>query len=470
MNTETDKIKMGKQHLRLDITLLVYLLIVIGGILLRVYQIDYNLDGDEIFSVRATSSTFSHMTEISIQDRTHPPLHNILLFFWIRIWGSSEISVRMLSVLASLLFLLVLYRMTLLLMPKWPALFVLSICAFSSFFVYYGQQARPYSLACLFATLTVYLLLRYQTKPSSFIAVSYFFSCVALVYTQYMGVLILLPQFVAIILSKTREQRKLLPYGLAGVFSITFWLILLLLYSSNVPITRMVGWIEKPTLFSFVSLFLTPFDFLPIEGSTKVLVALIALLLSFIIIRRKNINRKNVILLCALALLGPLIAFTVSHFWTVSVWALRQMIGPIIFFICLLALALALIQRWLKIPLGLILVVWTILNVPNAFPENSKIPLRSIANLLSQKYPSHDVIVQTPGIGEALGYYSNKEISCFNKENLVTREQSIYVSHPFLRENLEEIRLNYRILETQTISWGRGKEHTIRLHLLEKKK
>jgi uncharacterized membrane protein len=127
---------MSGKSFKVYLPLFLFLLILIIGILLRLYQIDYNFDGDEIFSTKAASGSFSNMIEASIKDRPHPPLHNILLFFWIKVFGSSEVSVRMLSVLASLLFLLVLYRLALLLMPIWPALFVLSIGSLSPFFIY----------------------------------------------------------------------------------------------------------------------------------------------------------------------------------------------------------------------------------------------------------------------------------------------------------------------------------------------
>jgi uncharacterized membrane protein len=373
---------MGERLFRVELSLFFWC-IVIGGILLRLYQINYNLDGDEIFSVKATSNSFSHMMEVSIQDRPHPPLHNILLFFWIKVFGSSEVSVRMLSVLASFFFLLILYRLALLLMPKWSALFVLSICSFSSFFVYYGQQARPYSLACLFTILSVYLLFKNQIKSSTVNVVLYFFSCAALVYTQYIGVLILLPQLVAVVFLKTPEQRRLLFYGLAGTLSIVFWI---LFCSINAPITKgiieRVAWIEKPTVFNFVGLYIVaPFSlsgFSSIKSTIKVLVPLIALIIalimSFMIIKHQDVNRRNIILLSALALFGPVVALTVSHYGPVSIWAPRQMIGSIIFFVYLIGLALALFRGWLRILLGLTLVVWCILNVPNAFPENSKPP------------------------------------------------------------------------------------------------
>jgi hypothetical protein len=452
--------------------LFLFLLILVSGIALRLYQIDYNFDGDEIFSVKAASGSFSRMIDVSIEDRPHPPLHNILLFFWIKVFGSSEVSVRMLSVLASLLFLLVLYRLALLLMPVWPALFVLSIGSLSPFFIYYGQQARPYSLTCLFAALSVYLLLKVQKDPSTRNAVLYFSSCTALVYTQYIGVFIILPQLGAVIFSKIPNKKKVLSYGCAGMLSIIFWIALC---SVNEPITmgiERVAWIDKPDLFSFATLYISPFGFSPIKGGTKLLIGLIAVILSSIVIKYRSVNREKVVLFGALALFGPLAVYLVSLYGPVSVWASRQLIGPIVFFVCLLGLALALFRGWLRTLLGLILVAWCILNVPNAFPENSKPPWRIIAGLISQKQHNQKIVVQEPWVGEPLSYYLNKDVYYLNNsENSLGREgQFVFVCRPFACDKLNEVQSKYKVIETETISWGRYREKTINVQFVGNEK
>jgi hypothetical protein len=463
---------MPGKNLRLYLPLFLFLLILVSGIALRVYQIDYNFDGDEIFSVRAASGSFSRMIDVSIEDRPHPPLHNILLFFWIKVFGSSEVSVRMLSVLASLLFLLVLYRLALLLMPIWSALFVLSICSLSPFFIYYGQQARPYSLTCLFAALSVYLLLKVQKDPSTRNAVLYFSSCTALVYTQYMGMFIVLPQLAATIFSKIPNKKKVLFYGCAGMLSIIFWIALCVITGPITEGVERVAWIEKPDLFSFVSLYISPFGFSPIKGGTKLLIGLIVIILSLVVIKYRSVDQKNVIFLGALALLGPLAVFLVSLYGPVSVWASRQLIGPIIFFVCLIGLALTLFRGWLRTLLGLVLIAWCILNVPNAFPENSKPPWRIIAGLISLKQHNQKIAVQEPWVGEPLSYYLNKDIYYLNNsENSLGREgQFVFVCRPFACDKLNEVQSKYKVIETETVNWGRYREKTINVQFVGNEK
>jgi hypothetical protein len=281
-------------------------------------------------------------------------------------------------------------------------------------------------------------------------------------------VFIILPQLGAVIFSKIPNKKKVLSYGCAGMLSIIFWIALC---SVNEPITmgiERVAWIDKPDLFSFATLYISPFGFSPIKGGTKLLIGLIAVILSSIVIKYRSVNREKVVLFGALALFGPLAVYLVSLYGPVSVWASRQLIGPIVFFVCLLGLALALFRGWLRTLLGLILVAWCILNVPNAFPENSKPPWRIIAGLISQKQHNQKIVVQEPWVGEPLSYYLNKDVYYLNNsENSLGREgQFVFVCRPFACDKLNEIQSKHKILETETIHWGRHREKTINVHFV----
>lgn len=72
-------------------------------------EINYNLEGDEILSVKLASKQFSEVIADSLRDTPHPPLHNLLLHLWIKAFGASEVSTRSLSIVLSGAFLLLSY-------------------------------------------------------------------------------------------------------------------------------------------------------------------------------------------------------------------------------------------------------------------------------------------------------------------------------------------------------------------------
>ena len=78
--------------------------IVMIGLTARLYEAGYNLDGDEVFR-SSWPPAISEVISRSLQDRPHPPLHNVLLYLWIKVFGPSETSTRALSVVFSAGFL-----------------------------------------------------------------------------------------------------------------------------------------------------------------------------------------------------------------------------------------------------------------------------------------------------------------------------------------------------------------------------
>lgn len=98
-----------------------------------------------------------------------------------------------------------------------------------------------------------------------------------------------------------------------------------------------------------------------------------------------------------------------------------------------------------------------------------KTPWRFIGSLISQKYPTYDIIVQEPWVGESLDYYLNKDIKYLNKKLLNKTKQSIFLCRPLRCDKLKDIQVKLRILDTKTINWGRNKEKTIHIYFLEKR-
>lgn len=70
-------------------------LILVAGFLLRIYKLSsQSIWLDEAYSIYHSQQNFMHV--VSFKDLS-PPLYYILLHFWIRLTGTSEFSVRLLS-------------------------------------------------------------------------------------------------------------------------------------------------------------------------------------------------------------------------------------------------------------------------------------------------------------------------------------------------------------------------------------
>ena len=447
------------------------LLIILLAVLLRLYQIDYNLDGDEIASVHISMGSFSHVIDLSIQDRVHPPLYYLLLAFWIKLFGSSEISVRALSVMVSAIFLVVLYRLALKFTNTMGALFVVLICSLSPYFVFYGEQARPYSLVSCFSTLSFYFLLKHFEQPDhKQWSVLYGLSCMGLIYSQYMGLLVLLPEFAAILISKVRGKYKLLSCGLTGMLSIVVWFEVMAKTLTPAYLLKNekgqtgLDWILKPALIDLPAFYVYIFGRLPIEGKLKlILIALLLLVFAFlvasIVIRHKSVDLRLALTLIALSLFAPVAAWIISRFGPKSIWASRQLIGSAVFFICLLGMGMTvgIRRRWVGGVLGSMLLMWCVVTVPEAFPQHSRPPWRSMAHTLGDRAGGQDVFGEEPWTVVPLRYYSldNSIYDLSDYENQPdTADRIVFVCRPRRCEKLEKFTNLYKIRDKEVMSFG----------------
>lgn len=86
-------------------------------------------------------------------EATNPPLYYILLYLWIRCFGSSEAAIRALSVVPSVILIPVLYGLGKRLVSARVGIFAAAILALSPFHIAYAQEARTFALLSLFLVL-----------------------------------------------------------------------------------------------------------------------------------------------------------------------------------------------------------------------------------------------------------------------------------------------------------------------------
>lgn len=145
--------------------LLLLILIFILGFALRLYHVDFlDIWRDEAFSIKVASQPPYMILDITIND-VHPPLHLILLNLWMKVFGKSAISVRMLSLTFGMLTIYFTYLLSTLVFSK--ATYRLSTALFASLnplLIVYSQEARAYSMLTTFAAAATYFACRMNGK------------------------------------------------------------------------------------------------------------------------------------------------------------------------------------------------------------------------------------------------------------------------------------------------------------------
>jgi hypothetical protein len=127
---------------------------VAAAALLRLLTLDVqSLSNDEPFTVeRAAGDLSALLTSVRTTEST-PPLYYYLAWGGERIFGSGETGMRLLPAVLGTLLVPVTWAAARVTLPARPALIAAALVTFSPLLVWYSQEARPYALFALLATL-----------------------------------------------------------------------------------------------------------------------------------------------------------------------------------------------------------------------------------------------------------------------------------------------------------------------------
>jgi len=132
----------------------------------RLISINQSLWLDEATTALVSQrSVVNYFTQFAVGD-FHPPLYYLLSMGISRLFGSSEIALRLVSIVSGVGTVFVVYKIAELFSDKGSYTpFIASIfLATSGLHIYYSQEARMYTLAALFATLSIYFYLKNSWK------------------------------------------------------------------------------------------------------------------------------------------------------------------------------------------------------------------------------------------------------------------------------------------------------------------
>lgn len=149
---------------------------------------------DEAFSVLIAEPGGLETIRITSAD-FNPPLYYLILNFWMKLFGKSEIAIRSLSLIFFISFLLIFYKFAKKIFKgKWPQVATL-IAAVNPMLVYYAFEARMYSLYAFLTCASMYFF--YLKRWPSYIIVT-----TLALYTHPFTIFVPLTQWVFLFLKK----------------------------------------------------------------------------------------------------------------------------------------------------------------------------------------------------------------------------------------------------------------------------
>lgn len=199
--------------------------ILIIAFILRIIKIDQSLWLDESINVLAAKELnfWEFISKYPIGD-FHPPLYFGLLWIWGRLFGFSELSVRMPSVILGVATVYLTY----LLGKKWfsqkTGIIAAILISTAPLHVYYSQEARMYSLAAFSVALSFFAFTKVLEKRKHIFF--YSLSLGLVLYSDYLPFLILPVQFIYVLLAERKRLNDFLIGFGVGILTVFPWLLI----------------------------------------------------------------------------------------------------------------------------------------------------------------------------------------------------------------------------------------------------
>jgi len=199
---------------------------------------------DEAFSYLLAKKNILQIIILTAKDY-NPPLYYLTLHFWMKIFGSSEIALRSLSLV---FFWATLYAVYLFLSDVFKfdlkkSFFYLLFFLINPLLLYYAFEARMYSMLAFFATLSFYSLYKKESK-------FYLASTILGLYTHYFMILILVAQY---FVNKNKDQLK-------AFLSFVPWLLLVVFQKGIVDGSFWIKKFDYKLLVNFIGQLYTGYE------------------------------------------------------------------------------------------------------------------------------------------------------------------------------------------------------------------
>ncbi len=154
----------------------------------------------------------------------HPPLYYLLVQGWSALAGTSEVALRMFSVILGILTLPFFLRLATRVAGLKAGLVAAFLLAISPSHVYFSQEARSYAFLFLLAVVSLDLLFDLRAARHTGKWIAFALVTAAVVYTHYMGAFLVLAEAAMVILLRRDRPGFLREFALAGAGAFALFL------------------------------------------------------------------------------------------------------------------------------------------------------------------------------------------------------------------------------------------------------
>ena len=273
-----------------------------------------DLGGDESFSLYMAIQSVPNIVAMLTQG-DNPPLWEILLHFWTKVFGISEVAIRSLSLIFSALTVIPIYLLSERHIHRFVGIAASLFYCFSTFSIYLAHECRVYSLIGFATASSVFLFVSCIHRPKTFKFILLTLANLMLMYGHYLSVWIIVMEFVIALVIKPIRKKIWKPYlihaaALILLFSPMFPVLFRRFMDSGVNGT----WIAKTTSPEALYDFLWRMCNVPVTTVLVIIVLFAALTKLIINVFKKEYVFGNTSILSLLWLVPLLVSFVLSYF------------------------------------------------------------------------------------------------------------------------------------------------------------
>lgn len=178
-------------------------IIVGGGAWLRLTGLNrQSLWFDEVDVIVRAQRPFDEVLRTFVAAGENGPLYNVLLAFWVRLAGISEIAVRFPSAIAGVVTIPLLYLLARRLAGSRAAIYAAGLLAISPYHLWYSQEAKMYAIVVLLAVISSLCLVEALARNRTSWWVAYVIATSLMFYTHVATVLVFVAQCGYVVLTR----------------------------------------------------------------------------------------------------------------------------------------------------------------------------------------------------------------------------------------------------------------------------
>jgi len=267
--------------------LLIPLSLFVVAFLLRIIAVSTNpITGDEPFTIFYSQQSLGELFDL-FNKENNPPLHFLMLHFWMKLFGTSILSVRFLSVLFGALTVIPLFKIGNSFFDKKVGVTTALLFTLANLHIGEAHDARVYTLLVFLCTYLYYFFFQLLKEPDSkSIKIWYIITAAFMLYAHYLSGIILFTQFITVIMIKKYRSKSL-----KQLFFVQAIAVMLFIPFLKVFITRLFSasqnesWIPTPSVESLYGVVRELFN--------QPVVAVMAIIAMIGFVMMLSINRKK---------------------------------------------------------------------------------------------------------------------------------------------------------------------------------